>query len=1152
MRDPFYRQIVAVLEAKDFGRDDFERCMCDLLRDHPFESLVPIPGGSDAGMDGAIADGEGAPYPLVCTTANRVRRNLTGSLKSYLKSGGPRRQAVLATSVALTPQLRRKLQVRAQELGFTLVQIFEQRAVADRLFYSERWCQELLGLGWKPQALSPAPRPGRPQLEIELIGRSADVKWLRTTTGDRLITGQPGSGKTYLLQHLTRKGWGLFLHSDDPSEIRNALIEQQPRVVIVDDAHEEPSRLIKLRQLREQTRQDFAIVAACWDGERDTVADALESLAAAQIHRLELLTADQIVEVIRQTGVRVRDNFMRFLRQQAANKPGLAVTLATFCLRGSWDEVLKGEALARSLMTDFSKLVDKDSSDFLAVLGIGGEQGMPIQAASELLEIGLQRARRMAIQLAMGGVLSEVGDRALAVQPEAFRSALIRRAFFEGPRPARLPYRPLIERAPSRESAVAAIITAAWYGAEVPAQELRSLVEECPIPEDWQIYFASRPNVWRLYSALGEEHARWAVDNYPGDLRHVATPETLLLVPQVVIPRLLERAKEESSTDSSVGIWPLDLIREWLQDLSAGKGDSGVLIRRRRLALRLTRQFVRDSGAGGVAIRVLQMALFPGLHSSSSDPGMGRTITTQRALLPTEQLSELLALWKLGRELIIEIDADVWAFLKKASWDWEHPESIVPMPTLETEVREVFDHLARQVLKDLSPLAAGSPGLAMGLTRLAKRLGFELAQSTDPVFELLYPEECYDETERRERERSAIAELGGLSQHWVNTRQPPDIAQELARYEAEAEKIAHQWPRRTPDLCRFLAKVGNRPDKWVETFLDHGLAVDLLRPFLTAMVMDRPDGWEELLARCLDLDSQAWGAVRLVLHLEDPPAQLLETALSRAADFPQLIEALCQRREVPPVTTQALLSNPDPMAALAAAVGEWNAEPQGEVTDAVRIPWRQAILRSARVDQDMLGSQGLAYWLRGILAADSELALEWVTGFLDSDPRPASAVSGIVRKAVDALDTAGRLSVLERFDADNAIADWLMPRVVGRSLAVFRRLLELDQLQRLHLRPFSGRPDQEWIKLARFALEEGKEPRSIAQASFLSGSFLDQNGFGSDHGREHWTQWDRAFAELEDDPNEDLREVARYGREQAQEEIRRSTARKRQHELDGL
>jgi hypothetical protein len=52
---------------------------------------VPVRGGTDAGMDGAIADDAGPAFPLVCTTAKDVIGNLTRSLNSYLRDGGNRR-----------------------------------------------------------------------------------------------------------------------------------------------------------------------------------------------------------------------------------------------------------------------------------------------------------------------------------------------------------------------------------------------------------------------------------------------------------------------------------------------------------------------------------------------------------------------------------------------------------------------------------------------------------------------------------------------------------------------------------------------------------------------------------------------------------------------------------------------------------------------------------------------------------------------------------------------------------------------------------------------------------------------------------------------------------------------------------------------------
>ena len=80
-QDPFYEQILAGLNGT-LDPQQFEDCMADLLREL-FPTLVPVHGGKDSGMDGAIADGEGEPYPLVTTTAKDVRRNLRKSITPF-------------------------------------------------------------------------------------------------------------------------------------------------------------------------------------------------------------------------------------------------------------------------------------------------------------------------------------------------------------------------------------------------------------------------------------------------------------------------------------------------------------------------------------------------------------------------------------------------------------------------------------------------------------------------------------------------------------------------------------------------------------------------------------------------------------------------------------------------------------------------------------------------------------------------------------------------------------------------------------------------------------------------------------------------------------------------------------------------------------
>jgi len=125
-RDQFYGEIWNRL-GQPLDPDVFERCVCDLLRaEHP--SLVPVRGGGDSGMDGAIADGEGPAFPLICTTSSHVIGNLSKNLASYLKSGGTRRKAVVATSQALTPKRRQNLVTGGADLGFDVIQVYDRAA----------------------------------------------------------------------------------------------------------------------------------------------------------------------------------------------------------------------------------------------------------------------------------------------------------------------------------------------------------------------------------------------------------------------------------------------------------------------------------------------------------------------------------------------------------------------------------------------------------------------------------------------------------------------------------------------------------------------------------------------------------------------------------------------------------------------------------------------------------------------------------------------------------------------------------------------------------------------------------------------------------------------------------------------------------------
>ena len=67
VRDPLYRQIEQRLGER-LDPHLFERCAVELLRE-VYPGLVPVTGGDDGGMDGAIPTRTATLSPLIATTA---------------------------------------------------------------------------------------------------------------------------------------------------------------------------------------------------------------------------------------------------------------------------------------------------------------------------------------------------------------------------------------------------------------------------------------------------------------------------------------------------------------------------------------------------------------------------------------------------------------------------------------------------------------------------------------------------------------------------------------------------------------------------------------------------------------------------------------------------------------------------------------------------------------------------------------------------------------------------------------------------------------------------------------------------------------------------------------------------------------------------
>jgi hypothetical protein len=1127
-RDLFYEQILAGLNGLGpSDRDLFQDCMTDLLRD-TFPGLVPVRGGKDSGMDGAIADGKGEPYPLVATTAKDVERNLKRSLSSYLKRKRPRREVVLATSQALTPERQHKLKDLAQGKGFTLVGLIEQSGVADRLRENGYWRERLLGLTGEPSTLSVVPASRRPLLDVEPIGRDGDIEWLKTTSEDRVLSGAPGSGKTFLLYHLTRQGWGTFVVNPE-GPVAKDLLNQTPEVVIFDDAHVRPEFLVKLRHLREEMKLSFSIVATTWEWEKDKVIDAL-GVGEGQVHRLELLTRNEIVEVYRGLGVQESSDTMRYLVDQAANKPGLAATIGTLWLQGEWQAVIKGEALSRTLLTFFQQHVGPESTDILAAFGLGGDQGMEVEAVREFLELNRLKFRQIASGLAAGGVLSEIDRDVWAVWPRPLRFALVRTVFFSSSAP-RHDYEDLVKRAPNYDKAVSTITASKLLGANITEEELGKLVAK-----------SNSAGVWRDFAHLSPETAKWALANYPGDFLDI-TVALLHTIPQLVIPRILERAEEFSRTREFRSERAMSALSSWVQEISAGPEE---WIRRRETLARAVREFLFQGGEPGIGMYGISIALSPAVRGDSLDPGMGNTVITRSGLMPVETLRKVVPVWDNVKDVIQDVDAASWQHLSSLLWDWLHPEYVAKRTKISKEERLVTSTFVATALKDLVPLSEGSPGIQAGLNRLAAKLGIDLGLGQDNVFELLYPPQDPSLEARREAQAVRDEAVGRLAAEWAK-ESPQKVSERIALYEREAQRIGYNWTENMPNLCRALAESVHEPEEWLNPLLKENLRGHLVSPFLEQTVKLRRDGWASRLEECLDIDRLVWTAASLILTLSDPPPALLDRALVKVRDHAMLVEGLCLRREVPLPTLRWLLSVPSWEIVLAAAVGEWCADPQGEVREDVRPEWRAGILRAKTGEYDETQQTvGLQYWLGIILASDADLALDWLRSRLrDSDLPWHFLGDSPFFRATSALRIEQKKELLEELRPASILLS-LIPALIGRDKELFRRLLETPSLADYHLEPLGGPQAPDWESFVCAALDVGYNPEIIAQAA------IERPHSWTGSGLEYWERWDQDFVAFEGHSREDFREVVRIGRERVQEKIARARKSQRQFELYGV
>ena len=953
MKNTFYQQI---LDALDSDLDDqlFEHCVANLL-ESDFPGISPISGGSDSGMDGGVFDGEGTPFPLVTTIGADCTGNLRRNLLKYIEDGGERRKAVFATSQKLTPLRRKNLRKVAKEVGFDLVQEFEQTAIADRLYRSPNWCKELLGLIGKPEALTIVPSGARRLLGENIFGQDSIVEALKNSASDKVLVGPPGSGKTFLLYHLARQNLGLFVESNDMADVANGIREHQPQLLFVDDAINRRDLVTSLKRIRRELDADYKIVSCGWTSHQDLLIDDLD-LQPVDALLIQRLSRDEIVEVIGDTGIRYPVGLVNEIVRQADGLPGLAVTICAAALHGDIEAVSSADSLTKFLVNRLSKEVDDRSRQVLAVIGLTGNYGASLTQVSKALGISSVEIQRIATGLALGGVLHEVDETKLIVRPVRLRGALIRDVFFAGP--LSLDVEPVL--ADLDEGTVAnELIHAKHLGGKVPDTLIRQ-----ELSKRRTSYYNNGDDPVASYAYLGPEEAVAVLEELGDDISKYYEP-LLQHAPQESIKRMLKAAIGDDRALHSHPDHPLRKLQDWIKDSKPGSAEA---IEKRVILLDTAIRWLEDRGDSKVFATAIEAAFSPACEWLENKPGSGMSVTIYRSCLPKDQIPELINHWSKVLQTLGQQESIEWGPFFSLLHVWVYPQ-ILQAKIDESTYQTIRAHAAR-IIKGLAVLSKSSPGIQQKLRAYSEKADADIEFACDEHFDILFPDD--DHLYDRKKRRSCFRQAEELANEYKSYR-PMKLAELLKRFEHERTQAQITLNQCFLAFCESLAVGVDDPLKYINTLMAQNVTAETLWPFVARLLAEKPDGYESAIKDLLNNDEFKIATTISVLQ-NGANDELVDLALENTPISWRAIETSVLRGEIKNEIIARLLRNDDPVLAAAVAWALWHRDPAKSVPDDLIADWKQAVVNSYACDRT-------PHNLDDLFDAYPELAFQWVLKF---------------------------------------------------------------------------------------------------------------------------------------------------------------------------
>jgi hypothetical protein len=558
-------------------------------------------------------------------------------------------------------------------------------------------------------ALTDIPTTYKGRLEIPLIGRESNLSWLQSISKDCLVSGQPGSGKTYLLYQFAKDNRGLFIDRDDIDAVIHEYKKKKPKYIIVDDGQFHLDLLDRLLHYRKRKKEKFIIVVCCWPSYQDQLAESM-NLNKDSINQLNELTRDEIVQIIKYAGIEGPDDLVREIVNQSSGRPGLAITLTDICLDDGVEEVIFGNALTRNTTSYLSKIVGDKAKAVLAAFAVGGSSGLEITAVAEVLKVSLPEVQTI-VTKAASGILYQTGQR-LAVYPPVLRFTLVRDIFFGS---ASLPIELLIDKAPSIKEVGETLIGAKARGANIPWTLLSKVLQK-----------AESGELWGYFSGLGKEETIWVLNNHPEYLLDVAN-SALDSDPETAIPLLLNKSIGDNRQLSSTVDHPLRLLEDWVISAYPGTGEA---IQRRKHVFDAVNAWLKTVDQTDTAYRAIKIALSPKFQRLTMDPGSNDRVTIHYGSLTLSEVIQLEELWIHVLSFITQYSCKDIKTVIEIIEMWVYPTSFEP---IKPEVVSEMKSEATRMLKSLLPILSAKPGFLQWAHRLSVETNMDIYIKIDSI-----------------------------------------------------------------------------------------------------------------------------------------------------------------------------------------------------------------------------------------------------------------------------------------------------------------------------------------------------------------------------------------------------------------------------------